>query len=1704
MNSVMIPQPLRLAASAELRESAQALEVPGLKLGQALNLVLGLKPGWAVSDTTDLPFHVPDIAPLAQMAATIAPDPLAAWGFPSVTLHDDADSLLSAVYPYRVQALSGDGAAFDVPAGPLLTRDLDRSAALGQLSEYLGIDLSQDYSYMLVDIVRTDGSAAGAYVAGSGGDPALHLSGAAQAVVAALPGVDAYPGHDYRLGAADARAFLKSFQDIGTHYVSQLTAGDRIFQVFAYGADAFSEVRAAFAKSAGGAGAVEGIGAIAFRYYTTPRNSATGVTLGYASERGKLRIASNSAAFATSLLTQAWQDPDRAGGDSIFQAFQSGTTIDLAGFQDVVPITVQLAPIGNLIPVQQSAAGRYNWNRLLKGALLQKYGRAVTVTFPADHPYGWRSLLSDRGNWVSTIATPTVNAYSGHLDLDAIQLTNRDAVQRFSTWSVVLEHSGTTPARLPGTQVSLTSYLIDTASDGPAPMLELSSDDALRNVALACGRMAGALRLGSAAGPAVRTIVDGVLLDSTRAGDGRAGVDVTCDLFGQRAIGWLGPQCANMNFAIVQCQTLLYARGATAAASHSLARDCLAWIAAIIPDSDDLTRDLATIRLRSAYLSYLAGNLDEEGTPVPYLNYGNYKDYISAMAQAASEMSRSMSTYQLQLSIQRNAELSAKNAEQINANVKASGKLLQQYIAAMAANQGDISANYQSIINTKQGELRQALANFSDLAKSVSDQTDAVRAAKLDFERAMNDYQMTEIIKAVVNISTAFVTVGIAIVTPASTINALKELGETAQNIQKLITVLNAVMKLEQTIEDTVKNMNAVTRTMDMLKDVQLSMPSAQAWSEMSINFDASLASVPSAVNGPKAAFSAAFKILVLRAQAMLTAQARIAQINSEIALNKAQMAINTAQQTRLDTLTEGLNLGDTGKAPDLSEVDLLGLTGLLQSQLNQALAGLARALTLQDSAVQFELLAAPTPIQQFDLSSLQVVMASQQANILTAKEAFNPPPSIVNDPIQVRVRGVPVSQITGGKSFQFTLQPSIPEFSRYNMVRVLQVLVDIPGLRGSASGHYRIDLSYQGSPFEDRDANGQALTFNTVTRHFGPYQYDIVDGKHALSSGGDVGTIGSQISAITPFSTWNVQLPKVADNASLDFGGEPAVDIVLSFRIEALAERPQLRMRGLPRMAPMDNMLFAAEAEPASEATLDKMLDQMYNTQAALKGWDCVLNMLEQPVNQYLAAQYQEKYSAAKPMTVACGFCTTVPLGKNTVLAFTSFTVELGPPLLAFQANNNNFVEVTQPILSGSIKKGSKLVAGKNASCPDPLDLNDPDIDWEDPQTIDVSSKPRLDGTVGLGKVQGLVQPKNPDGTSGDPADAHSVILDFSKGSFVARNLNIDTDDAQLNLQLSNWFVNNPIQYIVNTVVFNDISTLKSLQPTRFLLNVLTTNSKKNILQLFITTTGNQQSNLTINVNEPIPDGYHNSLMVNTKIMFEDIFVKSFNKQSTDLQVACIDPGDDFTTWKAQVTKGTVTGQATFNNTRTSETRISASGNSITWPLDGLVFDRTKNLGISLTYTANRTVNFQHRTYNCSSGPYGASYCSWSSWNDHSVDVNVTVTGNYSLAVTKTGLDARVQIATTLPNVTVTPPDLKPTGPCECNDNDLKIQVGEILRQQVPVALKNAIGGITFDSVSVFALYNLLFPAQDFIMMKAAYVPGDLVILGTFNKYVD
>jgi hypothetical protein len=231
---------------------------------------------------------------------------------------------------------------------------------------------------------------------------------------------------------------------------------------------------------------------------------------------------------------------------------------------------------------------------------------------------------------------------------------------------------------------------------------------------------------------------------------------------------------------------------------------------------------------------------------------------------------------------------------------------------------------------------------------------------------------------------------------------------------------------------------------------------------------------------------------------------------------------------------------------------------------------------------------------------------------------------------------------------------------------------------------------------------------------------------------------------------------------------------------------------------------------------------------------------------------------------------------------------------------------------------------------------------------------------------------------------------------------------------------------------------------------------------------------------------------------MFQSIFVQSFNKGATNIQVAAVDPQKDFVAWSAVTTQGTVKGTLDFGD-RSDNYRLGPGGNEVVWDIKNLAFSRDRNQGVVLSYQDKKNVGFQYRQWQ-SGGRFGGGH--WGPWRDHNVDVNVSMTGDYPILIAGQEDLQTIQISDVPPSVNVDNTDLKPTGACECNDNDLKIKVRDLLRDKIPAAIKSQMAGITFQAISVFALYNLLFPAKEFIKMDEAYVPGDLLVLGHFTKY--
>ncbi len=1670
--------------------------IPAVRPGDSANLLFGFKALWDRSDQSSKPFFTPRQNSTVTFNS-VNPQSAGAWSFPVVSIHDDAKSLINKLYDYRVLPADFEEKTFSIPVGSLTLGDSDSTESLKSIGDYIGIDLTKGDSYMLVRMVRNDGNISHQIVSDFGKNHrddylSKEVKDALKAFSTILP-----ENYDQStlcsLTPDQGKTLLSLYYDFGTHFVSKVKLGDVIFQVFAINSNMYEDIKSVFAGESADQDEISGIDSLSYIYYTTPYNENSRHMYGYVSQYGSIISFAQDPVLSTTLANGDWKDSKHCSINSIFMAFDSSKnkTNFCSKFTAITSTGFELLPITQLFTDTKLAR---IWNRLFKGVMLQKYALDMQFSFPANTGYTWSNLFSNSSDsWLSTIATPFIDIYQEYVNISNITLVNKELVNNFSTFSQVLEIHNEQPVRLPGKNINFMSYTVDAAGAKRIPVIELSKD-AYKSHSFECGKMLGALIVRTVDGTNHYSIVDGLVL-KTSANDtatGRSTVLVAASKNVPPPLSLLKNATTNLGYSMIAAQSAIASRGSNAVTLRQFEKEYLDWVVKIIPITCDDT-DLLNMRTQAIYLSKISRNLQTEGVVVPYLTYESYKGYVDSLITVADDMSDKLRDYQSSIARQKQAELTIKTAQQLNDNIKSTGKLLTDYFYDMSKYQTDMSGYYDMIVTQKQKEFYKTITDINNLNNLMIDQQKAVDDAVYAFKKAIVEWETEEIFKFCLQIATDVFSLGVAFALPSTEIKSVLALGETAQKIQKVLNVLNSLLKLEQGIEQEVKSLQGVTRALSML-DSEMSMPSSREWQEFSINLEASLCGVPND-KGPQAAKAnlvAAFKILVLRAQAWLDANAKLRQISTDMYYNQRLQKINSKQAERMSDLSKSLNLGNVSD-PEISSIDLVGISGQVQFQMKQIMAMFADVLILQDAAVQYEYLGEPTSITRFDLTSVKQVMALQQQNIVNALTLLNPTPKPVDSPVVYRISKVPVSELTKGNVYEFIVQPSVSEFIKYSMVRIDKVVANVIGIDNTDSGEYLINLTYKGNPFEDRDMGGNSITFNTNERYFGPYDYRISDGKAIF--GDQTGAIDSKITKVTPFSNWQISLPDNSTNKNISFN-DITVDIELTFNITALL----VDMKGKPIHRKLLKTCAMPEANDgttsASSATVDFLLEQMYQNNAVLKGWDVVFNLLEEPVNNFLKAQYDKKYSDS-PMTITVGFCELVdnpdpdpqPPATANIASYTKFNVFLEQPLMQFETNNSDYVTVTQNITAGFIQKGSRYV-DDNFDPKKDCNLNDPQIKWRPQQTIDPGQNPYIQGTVALGMVDGLVNDKNGN------KNTRSVILDFKKASFTANNMNIAISNTNLRAELTTYFTDSDIQYIVNTLDLTNITTLDSLCPQSFKLNVLTTNSRKNILQIFITTNGTAQSNLTINVNEPIPDNYDCALMINTKIMFKDIFVQSFNSGATDITVQAIDPGVDYKAWSAKIATGTVTGPVDFGDDR-EQYRISDNSNTIKWDISGMTFSPDKTNGIALNYSQRKNVVFQYRdvSYDATVGQeYG-------SWEDHSVDVDFIMTGTYPITVGESEGLQTIQIASIPPTVNIDNSSLKPTGPCECNDNTLQIRVKDEMKKDIPRAIQQQIAKVTFKPISIFALENLLFPAMNFIQMDCAYLPCDLVVLGHFEQ---
>lgn len=1817
-----------------------------LQLGQAANLLFGYRPAW--NPNANSPFFAPDQNSTVTYDVTTPTSPGYWVGTPVITIHSTAEELISAVYKYKVAPMALDPAGINVPVGALALNDADRAQALAAESAFLGIDLTGTLNYMLVTLSRSSGVFKHPFYANpSSVDRSSYLTAAAQTAIAKLtPAAAPDQGsvlYDSKLTKTDADGYVTALYSLGTHFVGQVELGDRLIQVFGYNDDKFKVLQSAFASDAtlqpDGSMAVSGQAANAWVYYT---QHLAGI-FGFVTTYGSLVTLSRDPA-----LTKSLQDPKNWSSGQV----PNGTPSIFAGAHDnrkllpltqQVPIALTLAPIADLISNLLIAGP---WDHLVAGGLLQKYGDDVQIPFKRQLDYDWESIFPDTSDTFSAnLVTPTIDLYQERIDLAKVQLLGGDLVaanfpmKSFSAFAQVLQATtgpAAPPIALPSDDITLVAQIIDTTQAQSTPVLSMSAN-AFQQFNVFCEDMYGSIIFADASTPGNRKVaLDGFLFSTNSTVDPNTQrytvslAGVLSDAPGAAVIAGLKQ---SIEFSIVAGEALLQARGPNAEQVRGLEAAFLIWLAGLIPD-DTQDEDLANNRARALYLAHNVANFDADLVFVPYVTYEAYAKYVSDMVTEASTLQGQILSYQTQITDTINSFKVLDSVANLNDNIKQIGGVLTQYFQALASGRGAMDGYYASVIAELDQELQQTLQDITELSAKLQDQQAVISQTGEPpgivqvFQQDYAEYSRDEIAQAVVEGITGLFELGLAVfaIPEAATggiLKALEAFKKVYDQLQAVMKVLAALEAVEKAASGKIDKLNDLSNAIaEVAGQGTLQMPSQVELMTVAQNVQAALANVPNdgKLNQDKANMIAAVNTLVIIGTALIEAQTKASQLAVQRANTYRLKTINGQQEAQLAALVNSLHLNSSTTPPDISSIDLIGVSGQLQFQLKQVLLVLAQTLELQDGALQYEYFGQPSEITSFSLVNLLSVIANQDHNIISGIAQLNPPPQKVPNPISIVLPNVPAKQLSGTNVLQIPIGLDRTEFFNYDMVRIDRVVPSIKGIKSTQSGNYEIHLSCQAKPFRDRDYQRNARTFASVQRKFGPYVYNVATGAAEFGTG--TGTFADQVTHLTPFSNWQLSLPgDVLNNQGIVFD-DLLVDVQIDFYVTAHYDDPALRFEALVAAAHQAELpgSLALTAQNNDSPSLAYLEAQMYQNQAVLQNWDAVFNVLEGPVNAFLYQQFQAYLAKLNPsgtdnlMTIRAYYCEGVnQFQGNWFTNVTKLDFKLSNPLLQFLAGSNSVI-VTQNLLKGVITSGTVAIT-ENGFDPDACHLVDGDVHftaepstsqltlsvfgvfesnvqvmlsttgtlpaplkagtpywivnwastngvttlqlaatgggapitltnagsgthtialniyWSPPVTADLSKHPYVLGSVALASISGIVTP--PEG-QGSASETHTVYLDFPSGSFTLRQFEVDPPNwdpthhsTAISNALANFYANNDIKYQVQTINYTNLSQDVALQPTQFVLNALNTNAGNAVLQIFIATTGQVQHAHTLNLNEPIPydpknpipgtSDFTSSLMVSTELMFQHIFVDSFNRGGTNITVAAVDPGKDFQAWSAKVTAGSATGPAHFEDSydvdgTKTQFRISASSNDITWSLVDLVFQRSQSAGVDLYYsngtadtsppTGGTTVNFQYRQWVPetidSQGNVYPGY--WGDWQDASAVAYLTMNGNYPLEVVGSGTKQVVQFATVEPNIVFSKAsDLKPATGCQCNDNAIKIALLDSLGASVPATLKQYIQQITFEPISVFALETLLFPADQLLTLQQARVPGDLLVVGSF-----
>lgn len=1659
----------------------------GFKLGMSVDLTKGFKRDWMLTDCSSFPLFVSPKSDVEQQdIESLDLNAIHQWKGPVLSFHEDATSLLSELFPYQI--VSGSSV---LPSGVLLFEDADRESVLKQYSSQLQVNLSDpDSRFVLVKLIKSMGKQS---LPQSQSNESPHSSKRQGHANRRLPDKQISLGKSLSSDQTERRneqpadqtwqqadfpreleELLRWFHEHGTHYVAKVELGDIIFQVFAYSAQRFEQIRASYQT---GKNFTSGSKAIAFNYFTT---NAEGSVHGYVKEYGQILSLSNCSQLTKDVELGLWNDSVWSKNNSIFSVFEGGslTLSHLAeNHRNVVPIRVTLRELFCLFDPSIEERLVTLWNAILS----VKYQDHVRTPFANPHFDDYAQLASQGDQrLISVIATPEINVYKEFFDLDQMQLSAKELIKDLAVYTNILNITVGKDCELPGNRSRLAASVVNSQTSDRVKKM-LVSDSAFNEFELYCAEFYGALRIVNQSRTQSKLIVNGLVFqritknqryEMAFAGDIRRPIDAkNLDVFK-----------SSISYAFLYAQQIANQKSKfQQPLQRTLAQKSLTWIMKGIPEAQRLQNDIDLAELRLMVHSSLREfQQEEERIFVPILPYRSYKEYADETLKVIGHITDEIHMYQEKLDARHLEEQLVTVGQTLNENIIQTGNLITDTIKTSAQSQEDLFQYYRQQMGDLASEDAARRTRIEAVADEIKIRSKALSASADAFQTDCAAYMARQVVDGILNLAINLFD-GLATVTiPVNEYKQAKNLSAFYQKTQKWFAVFEAFDKaISGGAKDAALFVLAEKAYRQADKDTW-SIPTDADWNEFEINMNymLDLAPIDSTIQIAKAKVIQDLKLLVLKGRELQKLQLERYESTKQMLRWNRQQQLAAQQKKRLERLESALHPNQVENL-DISQIDLVGMTGELEHMRRQMLGILSETFYYMDEVLQYETMQAPTPVSGLSLLNMASAINQQLGNKLSAETKWNAYQKTTTLPISIQIEGIPTAGLTDGQRWTFFIRPDQKEFQKYVNIRIKSVIAQIEGVRSTSSSHYLLQLDYIGDSFYDRDFDRNLMHYETPSRQR-IYEYQVSTDCAMFADHGE--SWSKQVNPVTPFSKWQISIPKVETNTNITFDS-PNVSLTLSFVIEARIKDVPVRLQRVQRNGGI---------------TKKELVNIMATTPYVLNGWDVVLNLDLHQINESLRKQYDE-LCASKP----AGYTQKVSVTTETKIAPNRYGLKriefhYGYPLMSFFNLNDTQVSLKMEIPEGEIHYGMKTFvspAGKTEG------------EWKEEwfEEFDPITDTFLQASVPV------------TGASGKTSDGLHDTLDakiyFSSGSFSVENMELDpVEKIEVAKQIKAFFVANEIVYTINQLDLTPYSVSGALTPSAFNFRMLKVGQEKQILQVFIQTDRRAALDRCTmqlnNVSDPLPDGSEVSLMISNKILFQNLLPDAFNNspEVKEWKLCGVKPIDANHPWSSKTSSGSMSvTKLDLSSLRWKDNHQFGATNythDYTAKDDTVIFS-ARNITLSKPIAQERygTISFRMENRNESHIFVHTRSYNGKLHSRHEYHQNFSVVIDAPIAMALSGTERSQSITISVNDVAdFSHIDTGIDKDAGCGLKDLDQRFAILVESRLPGMIESALREIKFPDLSVFALQNLLFPCQQYITFTDIATPGEVLLIGKFE----